>query len=43
LKSVATGQAAGNAFYWQYSMEVTANGNTWLLDVEKVVFDSAGG
>ncbi|WP_253384628.1 DUF3833 domain-containing protein [unidentified bacterial endosymbiont] len=31
IKGVATGQAAGNAFHWRYSMNVKANGNTWLL------------
>lgn len=31
IAGVARGQAAGNAFHWQYSMNVTANGSTWLL------------
>lgn len=31
IDGVATGRAAGNAFNWRYSMNVTANGNTWLL------------
>ena len=31
IKGVATGQASGNAFNWRYSMNVKANGSTWLL------------
>ena len=31
IKGVATGLAAGNAFNWRYSMNVTASGGTWLL------------
>ncbi|QKJ86271.1 DUF3833 domain-containing protein [Paramixta manurensis] len=31
IDGVATGQAAGNAFNWRYSMNVTAKGSTWLL------------
>ena len=31
IEGVATGQAAGNAFNWHYSMQVKANGSTWLL------------
>lgn len=31
IEGIATGQAAGNAFNWRYSMNVTANGSTWLL------------
>ena len=31
IAGVATGQAACNAFNWQYSMNVTADVNTWLL------------
>ncbi|MEH0885283.1 DUF3833 domain-containing protein [Enterobacter sp. UNJFSC 003] len=31
IDGVAKGQAAGNAFNWQYSMNVKASGNTWLL------------
>jgi hypothetical protein len=31
IDGVATGQAAGNAFNWRYSMNVKANGSTWLL------------
>lgn len=31
IDGIATGQAAGNAFNWHYSMNVKANGTTWLL------------
>ena len=31
IEGVARGQAAGNAFNWRYSMNVTADGKTWLL------------
>lgn len=31
IKGVATGQAAGNALNWRYSMNVKADGKTWLL------------
>ena len=31
IEGVATGQAAGNAFHWRYSMNVNAKGSTWLL------------
>ncbi|MGY5956410.1 DUF3833 domain-containing protein [Kosakonia sp. BK9b] len=31
IDGVATGQAAGNAFHWRYSMNVKASGSTWLL------------
>lgn len=31
IDGVATGRAAGNAFNWRYSMNVTAKGSTWLL------------
>ncbi|NTX68533.1 DUF3833 domain-containing protein [Lelliottia amnigena] len=31
IEGVATGQAAGNAFNWRYSMNVKADGKTWLL------------
>ncbi|WP_354690985.1 DUF3833 domain-containing protein [Phytobacter sp. RSE-02] len=31
IDGVARGQAAGNAFNWRYSMNVTADGKTWLL------------
>lgn len=31
IEDVAQGQAAGNAFNWRYSMNVTADGKTWLL------------
>ncbi|WP_368541986.1 DUF3833 domain-containing protein [Enterobacter soli] len=31
IEGVATGRAAGNAFNWQYSMNVKASGKTWLL------------
>ena len=31
IEGVAKGQAAGNAFNWHYSMNVKANGKTWLL------------
>lgn len=31
IEGVARGQASGNAFNWRYSMNVKADGNTWLL------------
>lgn len=31
IEGVATGQAAGNALNWRYSMNVKADGKTWLL------------
>ncbi len=31
IEGVARGQAAGNAFNWRYSMNVKADGSTWLL------------
>ncbi|MFI8417596.1 DUF3833 domain-containing protein [Serratia sp. NPDC078593] len=31
IAGIATGQAAGNAFHWQYSMNVKADGRNWLL------------
>jgi len=31
IEGVATGQAAGNTFNWRYSMNVKADGKTWLL------------
>ena len=31
IEGVATGQAAGNALNWRYSMTVKADGKTWLL------------
>lgn len=31
IEGVATGQAAGNAFNWHYSMNIKADGKTWLL------------
>lgn len=31
IDGIATGKAAGNAFHWRYSMNVKANGSTWLL------------
>ncbi len=31
IEGIATGQAAGNAFHWRYSMNVNASGSTWLL------------
>lgn len=31
IEGVATGQAAGNAFNWRYSMNITADGKVWLL------------
>ena len=34
IEGVATGQAAGNAFNWHYSMNVKANGSTWLLNFD---------
>ncbi|MFX4315277.1 DUF3833 domain-containing protein, partial [Enterobacter sp. 63] len=34
IEGVAKGQAAGNAFNWQYSMNVKASGRTWLLNFD---------
>ncbi len=34
IEGVAAGEAAGNAFHWRYSMNVTASGSTWLLDFD---------
>lgn len=34
IEGVATGQSAGNAFNWHYSMNVKANGRTWLLNFD---------
>ncbi|QIX98278.1 DUF3833 domain-containing protein [Cedecea sp. FDAARGOS_727] len=31
IEGVAKGQASGNAFNWRYSMNVKADGSTWLL------------
>lgn len=31
IEGVASGQAAGNAFHWRYSMNVEASGSRWLL------------
>lgn len=31
IDGVAKGEAAGNAFHWRYSMNVKADGKTWLL------------
>ncbi|VTR55719.1 Protein of uncharacterised function (DUF3833) [Serratia fonticola] len=31
FEGVASGVAEGNAFNWRYSMNVKANGSTWLL------------
>ncbi|MBB1201814.1 DUF3833 domain-containing protein [Enterobacteriaceae bacterium 89] len=31
IDGVAKGEASGNAFHWQYSMNVKADGKTWLL------------
>lgn len=34
IQGVAKGQAAGNAFNWHYSMNVTSRGRTWLLNFD---------
>lgn len=34
INGVAKGQGAGNAFNWRYSMNVTANGRSWLLNFD---------
>ncbi|MGU3522250.1 DUF3833 domain-containing protein [Enterobacteriaceae bacterium C23F] len=34
IQGVAKGQSAGNALHWQYSMNVKADGKTWLLDFD---------
>jgi len=34
IEGIATGQAAGNAFNWHYSMNITTEGKTWLLDFD---------
>lgn len=31
IEGIATGHTAGNAFNWRYSMNITADGKTWLL------------
>ncbi|WP_027711329.1 DUF3833 domain-containing protein [Dickeya chrysanthemi] len=38
IDGVAYGQAAGNAFHWQYSMNVKASGTTWLLNFDDWMF-----
>ena len=38
IAGVATGKAAGNAFHWRYSMNVTASGSTWLLHFDDWMF-----
>jgi len=34
IEGVATGKSAGNAFNWQYSMNITTEGKTWLLNFD---------
>ncbi|HIC2036128.1 DUF3833 domain-containing protein [Enterobacter soli] len=34
IEGVARGRAEGNAFNWHYSMNVKANGKTWLLNFD---------
>lgn len=34
IEGVATGQAVGNTFNWQYKMNVTSGGKTWLLSFD---------
>jgi len=34
IEGVANGKSAGNAFNWRYSMNITANGKTWLLNFD---------
>ena len=36
--AVASGQAAGNAFHWRYSMNVEASGSRWLLHFDDWMF-----
>jgi hypothetical protein len=31
IEGTASGESAGNAFHWRYSMNVKADGSTWLL------------
>ncbi|NKI76298.1 DUF3833 domain-containing protein [Dickeya sp. CFBP 2040] len=38
IEGIARGQAAGNAFHWQYSMNVKVDGTTWLLDFDDWMF-----
>jgi hypothetical protein len=38
IDGVAIGQAAGNAFNWRYSMNVNANGKTWLLNFDDWIY-----
>lgn len=35
---MASGQAAGNAFHWRYSMNVEASGSRWLLHFDDWMF-----
>ncbi|MCS5960655.1 DUF3833 domain-containing protein [Klebsiella pneumoniae subsp. pneumoniae] len=36
IEGVASGQAAGNAFHWRYSMNVEASGGRWLLHLRRL-------
>ncbi|MBP2856253.1 DUF3833 domain-containing protein [Dickeya oryzae] len=38
IEGAAYGQASGNAFHWQYSMNVKADGATWLLNFDDWMF-----
>ena len=38
IEGVASGQAAGNAFHWRYSMNVEASGSRWLLHFDDWMF-----
>ncbi len=38
IEGVASGQAAGNAFHWRYSMSVEASGSRWLLHFDDWMF-----
>ena len=38
IEGVATGQAAGNALNWRYSMNVKADGKTWLLHFDDCMY-----